>query len=94
MSSIIPELQLNGTISSMGSLSGSISGMGTLKGSISGDISSYEKYAGPYSVEPRKVPQTLNTSDKLLVNDIDVAAIRYSEVSNPSGGLTINIGFE
>ena len=75
-------------------LAGTISAMGRMSGSVSAELAPYQKYDGSYEVFPRKVDQTLNTSDKLLTDDIKVDAIRYSEVSNPEGGVTINIGYE
>ena len=94
MSDITPLLQLEGAISGIGSISGIISGMGDLSGSISSQVSEYDEYTGPYDVEPRKAAQVLSTSDKLLLHDVEVSAIHYSEVTNPEGGLTINIGYE
>jgi hypothetical protein len=84
MSSIIPVLPLTG----------SLSGVGELYGYLSDDILSAHKYLGPYTVTPRKVAQTLETMDKLMVDNVEVEEIHYSEVSNPAGGLTVNIGFE
>lgn len=95
MSSIIPVVPLTGAISGTGKLSGSLSPEGLqISGTVSSDTISAHKYEGPYVVAPRKVSQTLNTSDKFMVNDLEVEAIRYSEVSNPAGGLTANIGYE
>ena len=51
-------------------------------------------YEGAYSVEPRKVQQTLETKDKSMARNVTVEAIHFSEVENPSGGMTVNIGFE
>ena len=95
MSSIIPVVPLSGSISGTGKLSGTLEGK---PAAISGEISSYRlshtKYSGPYEVIPRKVEQTLETSDKLLTDDVTINAINYSQVDNPSGGLTVNIGYE
>ena len=95
MSSIIPVVPLSGSISGTGKLSGTLEGKPAV---ISGEISSYRlshtKYSGPYEVIPRKVDQTLETSDKLLTDDVTINAINYSQVDNPSGGLTVNIGYE
>ena len=85
MSSIIPVVPLTGTI---------IGEPPIISGTISSDILSHKKYTGPYNVVPRKVEQTLATSDKLLTDDIEVDAINYSEVDNEAGGITINIGYE
>lgn len=95
MSSIFPVLPLAGTISGEGNLTGTISiDSGSLSGSLSSDIISHNKYSGPYVVTPRKVEQFLDTANKLMIRDVEVEAIRYSEVSNPEGGLTVNIGYE
>ena len=95
MSSIIPVVPLSGSISNDGKLSGSLIAKPiVLSGTVSSDTLSHKKYVGPYEVFPRKVDQTLNTSDKLLTDDIEIDAIRYSEVSNEAGGETVNIGFE
>ena len=95
MSSIIPVVPLTGTISKVGNLAGSLSPEGIrISGEISSDILSAHKYEGPYEVIPRKVAQTLETADKLMISDVEVDPINYSEVDNPSGGLTVNIGYE
>lgn len=51
-------------------------------------------YDGPYSVEPRKIQQTLATKNKSMSNDVTVNDIYYSEVSNITGGITCYIGKE
>ena len=51
-------------------------------------------YEGSYQVRPRKVEQILETKNKSMSDDVTVEAINYSEVSNPQGGLTANIGYE
>lgn len=51
-------------------------------------------YTGDYSVEPRKVGQTLETANKSMSEDVIIKPIFYSETTNPSGGLTIVIGAE
>lgn len=95
MSSIIPVVPLSGAISGTGKLSGTIAPKNmVIAGEISSDILAAKKYSGPYNVVPRKVDQTLDTADKLLTDDITVDAINYSEVDNPMGGKTVNIGYE
>ena len=49
-------------------------------------------YDGPYNVTPRFEEQTLNTRDKLMLDDVTVEAITVSRVSNPAGGKTVYIG--
>lgn len=95
MSSIIPVVPLSGAISGTGKLSGKLTPQNTvISGEVSSDILAAKKYPGPYNVVPRKVDQTLDTADKLLTDDITVDAINYSEVDNPVGGKTVNIGYE
>ena len=95
MSSIIPVVPLAGGLSGVGKLSGQITGIKEIIGGhISDDLLAANKYTGDYTVFPRKVDQVLPTSDKFMVNDLTINAINYSEVSNPAGGETVNIGFE
>ena len=95
MSGILPVIPLTGIISETLELSGNISRTDEgISGSISDDLIAANKYKGPYTVIPRKVDQVLPTSDKFMANDIEVNAINYSEVSNPEGGITVNIGYE
>ena len=49
-------------------------------------------YIGPYVVIPKSYEQSLQTKDKVTRNDVTVEKIPYSEVSNPKGGITVNIG--
>lgn len=52
-------------------------------------------YDGEYTVTPKPfLEQVLATKNKSLVDDVTVLEIPYSEVSNPSGGITCNIGYE
>lgn len=51
-------------------------------------------YEGEYVVAPRTVEQVLETKNKSLRDDVTVEAIHYSSVLNPSGGQTVNIGFD
>lgn len=51
-------------------------------------------YEGPYTVEPRKVEQTLETQNKSMTQNVVVEEIFYSETSNVGGGLTCYIGKE
>ena len=52
----------------------------------------YDTYEGEYIVIPSSASQTLDTGHKLLINDVTVTAIPYTEVSNTSGGYTVSIG--
>lgn len=95
MSGIIPVVPLAGSISGTLNLTGTITPDGfQITGEVSSDLLTKKKYDGPYEVIPRKVPQTLPTSDKLMVRDVEINEINYSAVDNVAGGLTVNIGYE
>lgn len=95
MSGIIPVVPLSGGLSSPSKLTGQITGISEIIGGhISDDLLAAHKYDGSYTVFPRKVDQVLPTSDKLMVDDLEIKAINYSETSNPAGGETVNIGYE
>ena len=52
-------------------------------------------YDGEYLVTPKPfTDQVLATKNKSLIDDVTVLEIPYSEVSNPEGGITANIGYE
>lgn len=52
-------------------------------------------YEGEYIVTPKPfTEQVLETKNKSLVDDVTVLEIPYSEVTNPEGGITANIGYE
>lgn len=51
-----------------------------------------EPYEGAYDVEPRFYQQTLETTGKILSDDVRVHAIQVENVSNPAGGITVYIG--
>lgn len=88
---IRPEGNLSGIIQSEGSLSGSISSDGSLDGSLSMPAG-YDDYIGPYDVTPNVSPQSLDTADKHLADNVIIKAIPYYEVSNSHNGKTIIIG--
>lgn len=50
------------------------------------------KYIGPYDVIPTFDDQTLNTSGKVMTDNVEVKQIPISVVSNVSGGTTVWIG--
>lgn len=56
-----------------------------------GGSSSYDTYDGPYTVIPKTTPQTLDTDNKLLGEDVVVEEVPYYEVPNPYQGNTIYI---
>lgn len=84
-----------GDIKAIGSITGYISPMATLKGSLSGVSTTpqHEIYTGTYNVSPKPFEtQVLETSNKLLTDDIVVTEIPFHETTNPSNGLTVYIG--
>lgn len=52
----------------------------------------YPTYKEEYEVNPKYYTQTLETEDKVMVNDLTINAISYNEVTNEAGGLTAKIG--
>lgn len=54
----------------------------------------YDGGGGSYTVTPKIEEQTLATKNKSMADDLTIEGIPYSEVENPSGGKTVNIGFE
>lgn len=49
-------------------------------------------YQGSYDVTPDWSAQTLETTDKLMTDDVRIASIQLESVSNTSGGRTVYIG--
>lgn len=49
-------------------------------------------YEGNYTVIPRVYSQTLETRDKLMLEDVIVEIIPFSKVINLSNGYTVTIG--
>lgn len=52
----------------------------------------YDAYTGPYEVTPRLYQQELETSQKLMNDDVTVYEIPITRTSNPQDGLTVLIG--
>lgn len=66
---------------------------GTLIGTIEQSGGSYPKYEGDYEVTPSMSNNiTLDTSNKILRDDITVKKVSQLEVDNTSGGTTLIIG--
>ena len=61
---------------------------------VGGGSGRFPYYSGPYVVDPRKVEQTLETTNKSMSGDVTINPIFYSETSNVGGGLTAVIGLE
>lgn len=55
-------------------------------------VADVETYDGDYTIIPTFDEQRMSTENKLMIDDMTILSIPYSEVSNPEGGLTINIG--
>lgn len=55
-------------------------------------VADVEKYDGDCTIIPTFDEQRMRTENKLMTDDVTILSIPYSEVSNPEGGLTINIG--
>ena len=51
-------------------------------------------YEGEYEITPKIDEQVFETKDKRMTQDLKILSIPYSEVSNPEGGLTVNIAFD
>ena len=51
-------------------------------------------FNGPYEIDPRKVEQTLETTEKSMREDVVINPIYYAETSNLGGGYTAIIGME
>lgn len=79
-----PEDVYNQIIEQLNELRGFIS-------NIAGDI---VLYTGKYTVIPKVEAQTLNTENKLLLEDVSITEIPRYDVSNQSGGETVYIGSE
>lgn len=52
----------------------------------------YNFYEGEYEVRPSFDRQSLETTDKILTDDVVVTPIQVQRTSNPQGGTTIYIG--
>lgn len=66
------------------------------KKDISGTVGipfSTKMYTGKYKVTPSVDGETLSTANKMMSDDVTVKPIPYAEVTNLSGGLTVNIAF-
>ena len=87
--------KLTGTLSPLGTLSGRLSPIGGLRGTLSLGSGTAPQYAGPYEVTPKAhAEQILNTSGKLMINDVTVFEVPYYETSNLFDGLTAYIASE
>lgn len=90
--SLSPLLVLSGSLTQETYLNAKISPVGNLTGTLSMFSGEYQTYSGPYSAVPSFEDQVLNTSNKVLYDDINISRIAVHEVSNLSGGITVYIG--
>lgn len=82
---------LTGLLNSEISLSGHIKQLGILTGHVAINTE-HEIYSGSYDVTPNIEQQILDTSDKIMTQNVKVEAIPYYTVSNEYGGNTVIIG--
>lgn len=71
---------------------GQLASAGSISGSISRAPVKEVVYPGPYTINPEFEDQVLDTSQKMMTDDVTVKAIAVSRTSNPSGGITVYIG--
>lgn len=68
--------------------------VGQLEAKVSASIAGggdREVYSGVYDVRPQWYGQTLETSGKIMMRDVNVESIQVSEVANTAGGNTLSI---
>lgn len=94
MSGIKAIESLIGLISVECTLAGKLSCTGGLSGKIS-IMREYDHYNGNYKVSPKAFEeQTLQTTNKLLGEDVIITEVPYYETSNTSNGTTVYIAKE
>lgn len=94
MGSITAIESLAGSISAECTLSGKLSCTGGLSGKIS-ILREYDLYSGDYKVVPKAFNgQTLQTTNKVLREDVIITEVPYYETSNASNGTTAYIAKE
>ena len=57
-------------------------------------LANFPVYEGTYNISPSRQTQILETANKVLSDNVTIAEIAYSEVSNNSGGTTYYIAKE
>lgn len=94
MSGIKAIESLTGSISAECTLSGKLSCKGGLSGKIS-IMREYDYYGGSYKVIPKAFEsQALQTTNKVLGEDVIITEVPYYETSNTSNGTTAYIAKE
>ena len=80
-------------IASKKSIKGSITTKEKISGFVNvGGMIQQESYDGSYEVTPTIGQQILQTKNKMMVNDLTIKSIPYSESDNSAGGITVTIG--
>ena len=82
---------ISGNIGINGSLSGNIGSRHISGSTVITRSYDFPVYTGDTTVIPKAIEQVLETNHKTVIDDITVLGIPYTEVSNLSGGLTVNI---
>lgn len=87
-------ISIKGTLDSNSELSGVIENNNSISGTLTiGGGGSYTDYDGSYDIIPKTTSQTLNTTNKIMRDDVLIEEIPYFETSNEYGN-TIYIGSE
>lgn len=83
---------IKGTLQTGINITGNLTTNVSLKGNIiNGEGTHRSYYSGSYEFTPQLESQTINTSEKIMANDIEINAIPYQEVPNEYGD-TVYIG--
>ena len=85
--------KVNGSIKVKARLGGGIDGKGKMRGIVkNAQTKPLPEYEGEYVVDPKFVPQKLETNKKSMYDDVTVNEIAVLEVGNLGGGYTMTIG--
>lgn len=82
---------ISGKIGVNGSLAGNIGARHISGKTIISRNIEYPTYTGELIFTPTAEGLTIPTAHKTLMHDLTIDVIPYTEVSNPSGGVTVNI---
>ena len=83
---------MDGRLSAVGKLSGRLGGGSQVGVLTIPKITGGEPYEGEYIVVPNMDIQTLDTTGKVLADDVTVTEIPVSYTENVGGGYTVFIG--
>lgn len=84
------ELQADGILTENAELTAKLSKPISMVGALSLPVG-YETYKGTYIFTPASEPQTIDTNDRLMIDDIVIAEIPYAAVKNVANGTTVTI---